>query len=483
MIRTFLSKFNLKEDQASNAEIRERIASGEKITGTNMFILIIAILIACIGLNLDSTAIVIGAMLVSPLMGVIISLAYGIASHDTAWIKRAIKAFLTQVGISMITSTVYFALSPIDVFSGELAARTQPNIFDVLIGILGGSAAIIANTRKNLISNVIPGTAIATALMPPLCTVGYCIANRNWISALGAAYLFTINSVFICLSAMIGLHIMNATENRELLKSVKSKIILTVFLLIAIIPSCILALQAVNSLKLQKSFRSFVNNEFQFEDTQIVTSSINPEKKQIVISLIGSLVDEDQIALIKKSLSSYSLNDYNIDIIQTRVDTGISKSELEGYLALNEDTGSKALTSDLSKELEDTKLLLKIQQDKDLATDEFLNELQVIYPQIMYCGFTDMHMPDQEEAVETLVVGVSSPLVPVAKTRIGKLLKLKFDRQMQIVEVMEKMEETTKEAEEENSKEEPTEENTEENTEESTLEKEKNHEENTMESR
>lgn len=160
--------FSLKNDQADNEEIEKRISEGSALSGANIYILIFAILIASVGLNMDSTAVVIGAMLISPLMGVIISFAYGVASQNLDMMKKAFKGTFIQVAVSIITSTVYFFISPVNGFSGELLARTQPTFWDVLIAFFGGFSAIIALTRKNSVSNVIPGAAIATALMPPL---------------------------------------------------------------------------------------------------------------------------------------------------------------------------------------------------------------------------------------------------------------------------------------------------------------------------
>ena len=218
-----LNKLNLNDDQATNEEIRERIASGTHINMMDMFILIFAIVIVCIGLNMNSTSIVIGAMLISPLMGSIIGIAYGISNYDIEWIKKSCVTFLFQIGISILTSLIYFLLSPITVLSSELIARTEPNIFDVMIAILGGGAAIIANTRKDRISNVIPGAAIATALMPPLCTIGYCLVNHKWLLAGGALYLFSINYFFICLSTIISLHLMKVTKSNAFFTSFKKK--------------------------------------------------------------------------------------------------------------------------------------------------------------------------------------------------------------------------------------------------------------------
>ncbi|MBR1695766.1 MAG: DUF389 domain-containing protein, partial [Selenomonas sp.] len=189
-LRTILGDiFNLEKDRAPLAEIKERIYSGGTLKGTNMCILILAIFIASIGLNMNSTAVIIGAMLISPLMGVIMSIGYGMATYDSAYVKESFLKLLFQVTLSVLTSALYFGLSPIDTASSELLARTEPTIWDVLIAVFGGLAGIIGSTRIEK-SNVIPGVAIATALMPPLCTAGYGIATHSLKFFAGALYLF-----------------------------------------------------------------------------------------------------------------------------------------------------------------------------------------------------------------------------------------------------------------------------------------------------
>ena len=159
--------FSLREDSASMNEIVERIHSGAILKGTNMCILVLAIFIASIGLNMNSTAVIIGAMLISPLMGNIIAIGYGMAAYDAKYVKNSFLKLVFQVFLSILTSAIYFSLTPITNPSSELLARTVPTIWDVLIAIFGGIAGIIGLTREER-GNVIPGVAIATALMPPL---------------------------------------------------------------------------------------------------------------------------------------------------------------------------------------------------------------------------------------------------------------------------------------------------------------------------
>lgn len=208
--------FSLSEDNASPEEVRDRILSGGKVTGQNAFMLMLAILIASVGLNTNSTAIIIGAMLISPLMGSILALAYGTVVRDGAIIRRYGMGLITQIVISLLTSTVYFLLSPVKGPTSELLARTTPTFFDVIVAVCGGLAGIIANTRKDKSGTIIPGVAIATAIMPPLCTCGYSIANGKWNMFIGALYLFILNAYFIYSSAEIILTALRLPEAMEM---------------------------------------------------------------------------------------------------------------------------------------------------------------------------------------------------------------------------------------------------------------------------
>lgn len=215
--------FSLRQDTADYAEIKERIASGGQVTGTNLCVLMMAILIASIGLNMNSTAVIIGAMLISPLMGSIQAMGYGVAVSDAAQFKKSGIGFLFQIAISLITSTLYFRISPISTQTSELLARTQPNIWDVLIASCGGIAGMIGITRKEK-SNVIPGVAIATALMPPLCTCGYGIAHGSLPIALGAGYLFLVNAYFILLFSALVLIVLKVPQEGEFSASQRKRL-------------------------------------------------------------------------------------------------------------------------------------------------------------------------------------------------------------------------------------------------------------------
>ena len=208
--------FSLSEDSASNEEIRSRLLDGGRVTGTNMCVLVCAMVIASVGLNMNSTAVIIGAMLVSPIMGSILASAYGNVAADYPLLKNHMVGFGIQIAISVTAAAIYFFLSPVKEPTAELLARTSPTFFDVLIAFFGGLAGIIGQTREDKVNTVIPGVAIATALMPPLCTCGFSIANGRWDMLLGAGYLFLINAYFIFLAACIILSLLKIPKMKEL---------------------------------------------------------------------------------------------------------------------------------------------------------------------------------------------------------------------------------------------------------------------------
>lgn len=216
MKKVLKTMFTLSEDTASYEEIRDRLLAGGKVTGTNMVVMICAILIASVGLNTNSVAVIIGAMLISPLMGSILAMAYGTAIASTTVIERHTFGFIVQIIISVMTSTVYFLLSPVKDVTSELAARTEPSGFAIIVALFGGIAGIIGSTRKDKVTNVIPGVAIATAIMPPLCTCGFALASGRWDMFLKAAYLFIINAYFIFLAAELVLLILKIPKVKEL---------------------------------------------------------------------------------------------------------------------------------------------------------------------------------------------------------------------------------------------------------------------------
>ena len=202
-VRAFMKDLLNIRDNTDQEATRDAIEQDIPFKGHTAWILVCSIFIASVGLNVNSTAVVIGAMLISPLMGPILGIGMSIAINDIFTLKRSLKNFAIMVGLSVLTAFLFFNFFPLRDESSELLARTEPDIRDVLIAFFGGLALVIARARKGTIASVIFGVAIATALMPPLCTVGFGLAIRNWDYALGAMYLFTINAIFIALATFL----------------------------------------------------------------------------------------------------------------------------------------------------------------------------------------------------------------------------------------------------------------------------------------
>ena len=216
-LKTIISEaFSIKEDTASNSEIRDRLFSSGKVTGTNLCMMVCANIIACIGLNAGSMTVVIGAMLIEPLMGSILMLSYSTVSADRQLFKTYGFGFLFQILSSILASTLYFILTPIKQPTQELLSLTQPNMFDVSVAFIGGIAGVIGQTRKEKVNTIIPGVAIATSLMPPLCTCGYAISALNLRMFAGAAYLFLVNAYFIALGASFILNLLKIPRIEEM---------------------------------------------------------------------------------------------------------------------------------------------------------------------------------------------------------------------------------------------------------------------------
>lgn len=312
-----LSSFLIPQPDAETA-IRE----GVSFKGTNILILIVAIFIASLGLNTNSTAVIIGAMLISPLMGPIIGIGLAVGIHDFDLMKRSFRNLMMATLFSVATSCVFFLISPVNAQHSELLARTSPTIYDVFIGFFGGAAGIIA-IGSRVKGNVIPGVAIATALMPPLCTVGYGLATWQPNYFFGALFLFFINSVFIACATTVGVRLMhykikdfsNPARARRVRNTVYTIAILTM------IPACFLTYRMYRQSKFETECQRFVAQECDFGDgTQVLhyTADFNNGKSpSLSISLVGRPIPRDSLLLaLTDQLPSFNLAGTRLKIIQ-----------------------------------------------------------------------------------------------------------------------------------------------------------------------
>lgn len=333
----FHSLLDMRSNMLDYDELHDMMEENTVIHGANMWILMMAILIASIGLNVNSTAVIIGAMLISPLMSGILTMGYSLAIRDLPMLRHAASRFATQVVISLITSVIYFKLSPLTVATSEMIARTSPTLWDVMIALFGGIAGSIGNTRKKA-SNVIPGVAIATALMPPLCTAGYGIATMQLNFILGAGYLFIINTLFIALSALIVTKLLGVPVREELDAKKHKRIsrIITVLIIVTVIPSILVGAYTVYSSVLERNIADYLENEFVFSDTQLVQSSVDKIDKKISVSLVGMQVSDEKIAELESRLDDYDLDEFTIHVTQNKSIEGENSDKVT--IAVQENT-------------------------------------------------------------------------------------------------------------------------------------------------
>lgn len=351
----FHSLFDIRGDMMGYEELDEMMRENTVIYGSNMWILILAILIASIGLNMNSTAVIIGAMLISPLMSGILTMGYSLAIRDLTMLRRAFIRFGTQVVISLIASTIYFHITPLDVPTSEMIARTSPTIWDVLIALFGGIAGIIGNTRQKK-GNVIPGVAIATALMPPLCTAGYGIATLQLRFIVGAFYLFAINTLFIALSAALVTRLLKVPHHKELSAAKQRKInrIIIGITTVTVIPSIFVGAYTVYSTVIDRNISNYLSTEFVFADAQLVQSSVDKISGVISVSLVGTPVSDEKIAELEQKLAGYSLEGYTLHITQNRSIEGAETDADKVTIAVQERT-----INELQTQLEEQGMLLE----------------------------------------------------------------------------------------------------------------------------
>ena len=411
----------------ASTSIRKNIA----FKGTNVFILACAIIIASVGLNVNSIPVIIGAMLVSPVMGPILGFGLGLGTEDNDLVKNSLKNFGVMVGISIIASTLFFLLSPLSLANpSELLARTNPTIYDVLIALFGGLAGIIETSRKDK-GTVISGVAIATALMPPLCTVGYGISIGNWGYALGALYLFTINSIFIALATFAAVKyfqfpLVETSESRKRLP----KRWVVVILLIVIIPSIISAITVVKE------------NNFKIHAEKVVAENKNLGKcfiydhkatysrksPKLELFLAGEKLTDDAKERLYKDAEQYGITRSQIVFHEdaTNMRQDISETEMmKGFLE-HTDLQIKALNDSIYK----LDAALNVYKEKELPVEAVSKELFAQYSTITSLSLTrgSSFNAENQNETEQIVAFVTSdePLTDDQKDRIERWMKVRL---------------------------------------------------------
>ena len=307
--------FNLMADKEDENQVVEQVSAGVVFRGTNLWILIFAILIASLGLNVNSTAVIIGAMLISPLMGPIIGMGLSVGIGDYDLLRRALKNYGVATLISVLTATLYFLISPLNEARNELLARTSPSLYDVLIAFCGGAAGVLALTTKSK-GQVIPGVAIATALMPPLCTAGYGLATAHWNYFFGAFYLFFINTVFIALSTFLGVKLLRFHSHRNLSPELaqRGRRLVWAVVIVTMLPATVMTWNIVRDNMRQRNVQLFVSRELNQSGTQILSAT--PEHDTLRVVAVGRVISDDELDDARSRMPYYGLKGYGLTVIQ-----------------------------------------------------------------------------------------------------------------------------------------------------------------------
>lgn len=381
---SILRKFNIASEREDFDIVHDTMEKGIYFRGTNLWILIFAILIACVGLNVNSTAVIIGAMLVSPLMGPILGMGYSLATYDFSLFRKAITNFVFAVVSSLLTSTLYFLITPLNEAHSELLARTQPNIYDVIIALVGGLAGVVALSSKQK-GNVITGVAIATALMPPLCTAGYGLATGAWKYFLGAFYLFTINTVFIGVATLITVRALKFPiwnhADTSIRKHANQWVTATV--LITIIPSIYFGYVLVQQEKFNQNAILFIRNETHIDGDYLLKTDVDPVNRTIRLTYGGRLIPQET----KEAITAKTAN-YNLSRAKVYIQQGFSiENQNDSKLSVidNRDREIALLKTQLAQNL---KMQDSINTNREMGI-KLLAEIRQFYPAISGCGVSE----------------------------------------------------------------------------------------------
>ena len=341
------------------------IKEGIEVKGYNNWILVCSAIIACIGLDTNSDAVIIGAMLISPLMSPILGIGLSVGINDRETLKASTKNFLIAVGASLITATLYFLISPLGEVTDQLAARTQPTLLDIGVAFFGGIAGIVAGSRKD-ITNAIPGVAIATALMPPICTAGFGLATGNFKFFGGAMYLFFLNSVFITLATYLIVRFLKFPYKEHLDRKTKQRVTRYVILVVILVsvPSVYLLVRVVQKQRFSNNLENFIGEIFPEErtDRRMMKYSYVPtgvkDSMSLNITYAGtqypdSLVDSLESVLRARKVKNTAIHLAKIDVDPSRFDDLKLQMHSESIAA------AELAKSELREEFEERLLVLE----------------------------------------------------------------------------------------------------------------------------
>ena len=413
-IKAFFARiFDVRQEKEDEQETIDSIKKGVEFKGTNLWVLIFATFIASLGLNTNSTAVIIGAMLISPLMGPIMGFGLGLGISDFELIKRSFRNFAIATVFSVITSSIYFLISPISEAQSELLARTQPTLYDVLIAFFGGLACIVASSTKSK-GNVIPGVAIATALMPPLCTAGFGLATGNLYYFFGAFYLFFINSVFISLATYLVVRVLKYPKKVFLDKDHEKRVTryVGIIVIFTIVPSLFLSYRLVKTTYFNQQVLNYVNTELAFPNTQILSKTITntSDKKEIKVVLIGDNVSDSTIESARNRLPNYGLKDVSLVVQQGFSEQETDINKLKSLLMQDLYKNSEQVLRTQAMQIDSLQRELKSYHDDRLLAEQIKPEVKVLFPFVreISCTHTCLIPVDSDTQKPIMLIYVKS---------------------------------------------------------------------------
>lgn len=415
-VKKFLKEYlDLRKDKDNELATVDSIRKGVEFKGANLWILIFAIFMASLGLNVNSTAVIIGAMLISPLMGPIMGVGLSVGLNDFELMKRSLKSFLITTLFSVTTATIFFLISPVAEGQSELLARTSPTIYDVFIALMGGLAGVTALSTKEK-GNVIPGVAIATALMPPLCTAGYGLATGNLIYFLGAFYLYFINSVFISLATFLGVRVMHF-QRKEFVDKNREKKVRKYIVLIAVLTMCPAAYLTVGIIQdtfFEGAANRFINEQLSFENTQVVDKKIHHDGKgrEIRVVLIGQEVPEASIAIARDKMKDYKLDDTKLIVLQGMNNAAVDISSIRAMVMEDFYKNSEERLVQQKQRIASLEQSLEKYKAFDELGRMIVPELKVLYPTVKSVSIS--------HAIELAVDSARADTVTLAVLKFGK---------------------------------------------------------------
>ena len=428
--RTAKRFFNALPDKTDEKVTVEQISDGVTFRGANLWVLIFAIFIACLGLNVNSTAVIIGAMLISPLMGPIIGMGLAVGRADLELLKRSLTNYGVSTVISVLTAALYFQLTPLTEAQSELLARTSPTLYDVLIALFGGAAGILALSTGGK-GNVIPGVAIATALMPPLCTAGYGLAMGEWSYFFGACYLFFINTVFIALATYLGVRLLQF-KPKQFVDKARLAVVnryIAAIVVVTRLPAVYMTTQIIRQSVLENRVKQFVKHELNQPGTRILSEQADRETKTLNVVALGAALPNKMIEAARQRLADYQLADYQLNVIQ-----GAQYDSL--LLARNNAGTQQSLSGQDQQQLAlQTERVAQLERETadyrrlDALAREIGGEVKAVCPKVESIGLSKItETPVDSGAVRSYVLAVANsrtPLPAADRDRLAQWLKVR----------------------------------------------------------